>query len=123
MEPLYKPALFSIPLLGHSWLRQTILDPQQWAEAVCATTPVRICEPLIPYQGWGLWRLEQTSYENSMGESVLYLPPAPLRLENDVTSGVALNISPASLVSTALTMAGPEGLPAGRLSVFQPPAP
>ena len=162
MEPLHKPALFSIPLLGHSWLRQTILDPQEWAEAVCATTPVRICEPLqttqpfrndsailrlgqvvvvatqgsaislateqhpfaqllIPYRGWGLWRLERTSYENPMGESVLYLPPAPLRLENDVTSGVALNISPASLVSTALTMAGPEGLPAGRLSVFQQP--
>jgi len=45
MEPLANPALFSIPLLGHGWLRQTAVDPQVWAQAVCAATPVRICEP------------------------------------------------------------------------------
>ena len=165
MEPLLNPihpTLFSIPLLGHGWLRQTTVDPQAWANAVCAATPVRICEPqqaalpfrnnsailnlgqvmvvategsaitlmteqhpfaqlLIPYGGWGLWKLDNSQYENPFGESVLYLPPAPLSLENDTTSGVALNLDPAILVATALTMAGPEGLPQHRLSVFQQP--
>jgi AraC-like DNA-binding protein len=162
MEALLSPALFSIPLLGHDWLRRTTVDPQAWAQAVCATTPVRICEPqqialpfrndaailplgqvvvvatqgsaitlvteqhpfaqlLIPYRGWGLWKLENAGYENPFGESVLYLPPAPLSLQNDTTSGVALNLDPATLVATALTMAGPEGLPPHRLSVFQQP--
>lgn len=162
MEPLLNPALLSLPLLRHSWLRQTSLDPQAWADAVCSATPVRICEPLrtvqpfrndsaflplgsmmvvatqgsaitlvtehhpyaqllIPYRGWGLWRVETMRYENPVGESVLYLPPAPLSLENDITSGVALNLDPTTLLHTALTMAGPEGLPAARLSVFQQP--
>ena len=162
MEPLLNPFLFSIPLLGHDWLRQTALDPQDWAQAVCATTPVQICEPqqaalpfrndsailnlgqvlvvatqgsaitlvteqhpfaqlLIPYGGWGLWKLENAGYENPFGESVLYLPPAPLSLENDTTSGVALNLDPATLLATAHTMAGPEGLPPHSLVVFQQP--
>jgi len=165
MEPLLNPiypTLFSIPLLGHGWLRQTTVDPQAWANAVCAATPVRICEPqqaalpfrnnsailnlgqvmvvategsaitliteqhpfaqlLIPYGGWGLWKLDNSQYENPFGESVLYLPPAPLSLENDITSGVAINLNPATLLATALTMAGPEGLPPNRLSVFQQP--
>ena len=45
----------------------------------------------------------------------------PLRLENDLTSGVALNLNPTALLATALTMAGPEGLPAQRMAVFQEP--
>lgn len=162
METFLNPGLFSIPLLGHSWLRHTTRDPQAWAQAVCAATPVRICEPqvagqpfrndsailnlgqvvvvatqgspitlvteqhpsaqlLIPYGGWGLWRLEGAGYANPFGESLLYLPPAPLSLENDITSGVALNLDPSSLLTAALTMAGPEGLPTARLSVFQEP--
>ncbi|MFN6339455.1 MAG: helix-turn-helix domain-containing protein [Cyanobacteriota bacterium] len=162
MEPALKPALLSIPLLGHSWLRQTTLDPQSWAESIRAISPVRICEPLrlsrpfrndsailplggvvvlatqgsaiaivseghpfaqllIPYRGWGLWRVERRGFENPVGESVLYLPPAPLSLENDITSGVALNLNPTSLINTALTMAGPEGLPARRMGVFEEP--
>lgn len=162
MEPLPKPAHFSIPLLGHSWLRQTHLDSQDWAEAICASTPVRICEPLrtgrpfrndsavlqlgevvviatqgsaitltteqhpfaqllIPYRGWGLWRVEHSRFENPFGESVLYLPPAPWRLENTITSGVALNFNSTTLLHTALTMAGPEGLPAKRMGVFGEP--
>jgi AraC-like DNA-binding protein len=162
MAPLLNPALLSIPLLGHPALRQTTEDPQAWAQAVCVTTPVRICEPLqsaqpfcndtallnlgqvllvatqgsaitlstdqhhsaqllIPYRGNGRWCVENSVYENPLGESVLYLPPAPLSLENDITSGVALNVHPATLLATALTMAGPEGLPPDRLEVFQQP--
>lgn len=162
MAALLNPALLSMPLLGHPLLRQSTDDPQAWASAVCATTPVRVCEPLlsgaafrndaavlrlgellviatqgsaitlstdhhpmaqllIPYRGNGFWRIEQTVYENPLGESLLYLPPAPLQLQNDITSGVSLNVQPASLLATALTMAGPEGLLPDRLAVFQQP--
>jgi AraC-like DNA-binding protein len=162
MAALLNPALLSIPLLGHPLLRQSTDDPQAWASTVCATTPVRICEPLqsgqafrndaailhlgqvlmvatqgsaitlstdqhpsaqllLPYRGNGHWRIEQTVFENPLGESVLYLPPAPLQLENDITSGVSLNVNPAHLVATAITMAGPEGLSPHRLGVFQQP--
>jgi len=162
MAPLLNPALLSIPLLAHPGLRQTMVDPQAWAQAVCATTPVRICEPLktglafrndtaildlgqvlvvasqgsaitlstdqhhsaqlvIPYRGNGRWLVENSMYENPLGESLLYLPPAPLHMENDITSGVALNVNPATLLATAITMAGPEGLPSDRLEVFQQP--
>jgi AraC-like DNA-binding protein len=76
---------------------------------------------LLPYRGNGLWRIEQTVYENPLGESVLYLPPAPLHLENDITSGVSLTVNPATLLSTAITMAGPEGVPPQRLQVLQQP--
>lgn len=34
---------------------------------------------------------------------------------------MSLNVDPASLLATALTMAGPEGLPPDRLAVFQQP--
>jgi len=44
-----------------------------------------------------------------------------LHLENNITSGVALNLDPSALLHTALTMAGPEGLPAERMAVFQQP--
>jgi AraC-like DNA-binding protein len=151
-----------IPLLGHRWLRQSVHDPQRWAELVSAITPMRICEPLqasgpfrndsailcigevvmlategsaitlatehhpfaqllLPYRGLGLWQVERSRLENPMGESVLYLPPAPLRLVNDITSGVSLNLNVEALLRTALTMAGPEGLTQKRLAVFQEP--
>jgi AraC-like DNA-binding protein len=162
METLLRPGLLSIPLLGHSWLRQTALDPQGWAQAVSAIAPVRICEPLfaslpfqndtamlqlgevivlatqgsaitlstdnhpfaqlmLPYRGWGMWRVERNRFENPVGDSVLFLPPAPLHLENNITSGVALNLDPAALLRTALTIAGPDGVPAERMTVFQQP--
>jgi AraC-like DNA-binding protein len=76
---------------------------------------------MLPYRGWGMWRVERNRFENPVGDSVLFLPPAPMHLENDITSGVALNIHPEALLRTALTMAGPEGLPAERMRVFQQP--
>lgn len=42
-------------------------------------------------------------------------------LENDVTSGVALNFNPTQLIRTAMTMAGPTGFTPGRLMVFGQP--
>ena len=65
---------------------------------------------LIPYRGNGWWGIDDRCIENPVGESVLFLPPAPLSLENDITSGVSLNLDPSVLLATALTMAGPEGL-------------
>ncbi|MEB3260058.1 MAG: AraC family transcriptional regulator [Cyanobacteriota bacterium] len=75
----------------------------------------------LPYSGWGVFHIEQERYENPVGDSVLFLPPVPMCLENNVTSGVALYMNPAILIETALTMAGPEGLPPDRLNVFQQP--
>lgn len=76
---------------------------------------------MLPYRGWAVWRIERDQYENPVGDSVLYLPPAPLHLENNITSGVALNLDPEVLLQTALTMAGPEGVPADRMRRFQQP--
>jgi AraC-like DNA-binding protein len=162
MLPTLSPALLSIPLLGTAPLHRSIDDPQVWAEAVCVTTPVRVCEPrwlrqpfhndsavltlgtvvmvategsaislrtemhptaqlLIPYRGNGWWGIDGMCLENPVGESILYLPPAPLSLDNDITSGVSLNLDPGVLLETALTMAGPEGLkPASLLKLQQP---
>jgi AraC-like DNA-binding protein len=162
MPPTLNPALLAIPLLGNAGLRRRIDDPQEWAAAVCATTPVRICEPrqlrqpfhnnsavlalgtvvvvatqgsavnlrtehhpcaqlLIPYRGNGWWGIDGGCHENPVGESVLYVPPAPLSLENDITSGVSLNLDPGDLLATALTMAGPAGLkPESLLRLQQP---
>ncbi len=76
---------------------------------------------LLPYQGLGCWKIDRNVFANPMGESILYLPQAPLFLENDVTSGVALNYNPVVLIRSALTMAGPSGLSAQRLAVFGQP--
>jgi len=56
-----------------------------------------------------------------VGESILYLHQAPQFLENDVTSGAALNFNPVDLIRAALTMAGPTELSAQRLAVFGQP--
>lgn len=163
MESLLKPGLLTLPLPGHSWLRQTARDPRAWARGVASIAPVRICEPLIPsltfqsntaflslgelsvlathgsavqvvtdhqpfaqlmlpHRGWGVFEVEGRRFENPVGDSVFFLPPAPFALENDITRGVALNMAPDTLLQTALTMAGPEGLPPRRLMVFQEPA-
>lgn len=162
MAPRLNPLLLTMPLLGQQQLCRSSHDAQAWAEAVCTSTPVRLCEPqqpkqrfqiesavlnlgqvlmvstrgsaitleteqhhssqlLIPYQGNGFWRLERDVFENPTGESLLYLPQAPLRLENDLTGGVSLNFDPSRLLSTALTMAGPEGLSVEQLAVFGQP--
>jgi AraC-like DNA-binding protein len=76
---------------------------------------------MLPYSGWGVFQIERQRFENPVGDSVLYLPPAPMRLKNDITCGVALTMNPSVLVQTAVTMAGPEGLPPNRLNVFQEP--
>lgn len=38
--------LHGIPYLGNPFQTQTTQDAQVGAQAVCASTPVRICEPL-----------------------------------------------------------------------------
>jgi hypothetical protein len=63
---------------------------------------------VLPYRGSGTWRVDGAPFANPLGESVLFLPPAPLS-ENNVTSGVAINIAPAQPMRTAVAMAGPEG--------------
>lgn len=65
---------------------------------------------LLPYRGNGWWQCDGRTYENPVGESVLFVPPTPLRLENSVTSGVSLSLCPDRLMRTAHAMAGPEGI-------------
>lgn len=76
---------------------------------------------VLPYRGSGTWRVEGKPFTNPLGESALFLPPAPLALENDVTSGVAINIAPAQLLQTAMAMAGPEGTGFGVSQALQEP--
>ncbi|MFN7677561.1 MAG: helix-turn-helix domain-containing protein [Cyanobacteriota bacterium] len=76
---------------------------------------------MIPYGCWGVFRVEGRRYENPVGDSVFYMPPLPFQMENDITCGVALNLNPDSLVQTALTMAGPDGVLPSRMGVFQEP--
>jgi hypothetical protein len=73
METHLKPGLLSIPLLGHPWLSQTRHDPQSWAQAVSAISPVRICEPLVssgPFQN--------DSAILSLGQVVVHAPTSPV---------------------------------------------
>ena len=119
-----EPLRPSRPFLNHSAILPiggVVMLATQGSAITVATEHHPLAQLLIPYRGWGLWRLEASQFENPMGESLLYVPPAPLRLDNDITSGVALNLNPEALLRTALTMAGPEGLPAKRLGVFQEP--
>lgn len=62
---------------------------------------------MLPYRGNGTWTIDGQKFDNPAGESVLFLPPAPLSLSNDITSGVLINLDPNLLLQTALTMAGP----------------
>jgi AraC-like DNA-binding protein len=102
-------------------LGELLVIATQGSAITLSTDQHPMAQLLIPYRGNGFWRIEQTVYENPLGESLLYLPPAPLQLQNDITSGVSLNVQPATLLATALTMAGPDGLPPDRLQVFQQP--
>ena len=75
-----------------------------------STDALSAAQLLLPYRGNGFWTCDGKVYENPMGSSVLFMPPAPLRLTNTVTSGIALNIDPDQLLRTAITMAGPDGI-------------
>ncbi|MFN7819957.1 MAG: hypothetical protein ACK5Q7_10270 [Cyanobacteriota bacterium] len=119
-----EPLRPSRPFLNHSAILPiggVVMLATQGSAITVATEQHPLAQLLIPYRGWGLWQVERSRFENPMGESLLYVPPAPLRLDNDITSGVALNLNPEALLRTALTMAGPESLPARRLGVFQEP--
>lgn len=65
---------------------------------------------LLPYRGSGRWTTDGRQYEVPVGETVLYLPPSAVQLENTITSGVGLNMEPDKLLATALSMAGPDGI-------------
>lgn len=79
------------------------------AITVC-TGAAATAQLLLPYRGNGWWQCDGRTYDNPVGESVLFVPPTPLRLENSITSGVSLALCPDQLVRTAHTMAGPEGI-------------
>lgn len=160
-ELLY-PGQLRLPFLHQSAITFSSNDPQQWAELVRLTVPVRVCEPLrlsrpfrnrtalvdlgkvraiathgspisvrtdhtssaqllLPYRGNGFWTCDGRGYDNPVGQSVLFLPAAPLRLENTITSGVSLNMASEDLLETAQTMAGPDGIGRDLSRVFGEP--
>jgi len=119
-EPLFPSLAFQSDTAVISLGEMTVLATQ--GSAINVTTDHHpFAQLMLPYRGWGVFHVERQRFENPVGDSVLFLPPAPMTLENNITCGVALNMNPAILIETALTMAGPEGLPPERLNVFQRP--
>lgn len=97
--------------------RTALMDLGDLTAVATAGTPIAVrtddhseAHLMLPYAGNGHWTVDGRVYDNPAGASVLFLPPAPLLLENSVTSGVSLNIPPERLLRTAVTMAGPEGI-------------
>jgi AraC-like DNA-binding protein len=119
-EPLFPSLAFQCDSAMVSLGEMTVFATA--GSAICMETCHHpFAQLMMPYRGWGVFHVERQRFENPVGDSVLFLPPAPFSLENNITCGVALNMNPAILIETALTMAGPEGLPSQRLSVFQQP--
>lgn len=102
-------------------LGEVVVVSTRGSAITVSTEPHPFAQLMIPYSGWGVFQVERNRYENPVGDSVFYMPPIPFQMENNITCGVALNLNPASLLQTALTMAGPEGLLPSRMAVFQEP--
>lgn len=61
---------------------------------------------VMPYRGLTRWRVERHWLDSWTHESLLYVPPGPLQIENTVTAGVVTFVDPDALLQTALSMAG-----------------
>jgi len=64
---------------------------------------------VMSYRGLTRWCVDRSWLDNWTGDSLLYVPPGPLLIENSVTAGVVTFVSPDTLLQTALAMVGPEG--------------
>lgn len=61
---------------------------------------------VMPYRGLTRWRVDRHWLDSWTNESMLYVPPGPLRIENTVTAGIVTFVDPEALLQTALLMAG-----------------
>lgn len=61
---------------------------------------------VMPYRGLTRWRVDRHWLDSWTHESLLYVPPGPLQIENTVTAGIVTFVDPDALLQTALSMAG-----------------
>lgn len=119
-----EPLRLNRPFRNHTAIApvgKLLLVAVQGSPIAIQTDHHQAAQLVLPYRGSGTWRVDGQPFTNPVGESVLFLPPAPLTLENDITSGVGINIAPADLLHTALTMAGPEGIDGDLAQLLQQP--
>jgi AraC-like DNA-binding protein len=61
---------------------------------------------VMPYQGLTRWRVDRHWLDSWTHDSLLYVPPGPVQIENTVTAGVVTFVDPDALLQTARSMAG-----------------
>ena len=58
-----------------------------------------LCLLALPAAGWGQYQLDDQRIDNSVGQSVAYLPPCGWRLINDNTAGTGIQFRAEALIS------------------------
>ena len=61
---------------------------------------------VMPYRGLTRWRVDRLWLDSWTHQSLLYVPPGPLQIENTVTAGIVTFVEPDALLQTALSIAG-----------------
>ncbi|PZV04092.1 MAG: hypothetical protein DCF23_07280 [Cyanobium sp.] len=64
---------------------------------------------VMSYRGLTRWCVDRQWFDNWTNESLLYVPPGPLQIENSITAGIVTFVDLDALLQTALTMEGPDG--------------
>jgi AraC-like DNA-binding protein len=96
---LHRPQPFQLQVafavLGEVSLTSVLGDP-----LTLTVDPLQsLCLLALPSAGWGQYRIDGDQLNNSVGQTVAFLPPCGWRLVNDVTAGTALQFRQASLIS------------------------
>jgi AraC-like DNA-binding protein len=103
---LHKPQPFKLQVafaaLGEVILTSVLGDP-----ITLEVDPLQpLCLLALPSAGWGQYRIDGDQLDNSVGQTVAYLPPCGWRLVNDVTAGTALQFRQAALISRIQAIGG-----------------
>lgn len=75
------------------------------------------CLLALPSAGWGQYQIDRDQLDNSVGQTVAFLPSCSWRLLNDMTGGTALQFQQAALISRIRAIAG-EALGVGALTML-----
>lgn len=65
-----------------------------------------LCLLALPSAGRGQYRIDGDQLDNSVGQTVAFLPPRGWRLVNDVSAGTALQFRQAALISRIVAITG-----------------
>lgn len=103
---LHRPHPFRLQVafaaLGEVSLTSVLGDP-----LMLTVDPLQpLCLLALPSAGWGQYQIADDQLNNSVGQTVAFLPPCGWRLVNDVTAGTALQFRQASLISRIQAMNG-----------------